>query len=85
MNTHMGIYEDLNQNSASVYRSENCFEWNLQRRKQYVLHVQYISTASLGVEEIKKKNGSYAYISRLIKSSEMILDTHEQTHALEYW
>jgi len=55
MNTHMGIYEDLTQNSASVYRSKNCFEWNLQRRKQYVLHVQYICTASLGVEEIKKK------------------------------
>jgi hypothetical protein len=58
MNTHMGICEDLDQNSASVYLSESCFEWNLQRRRQYVLLVRYISTASLGVEEIKKKLGA---------------------------
>jgi hypothetical protein len=54
MNTHMGICEDLDQNSASVYRNESCFERNLQSRKQYVLHVRYISTAILVVEEIKK-------------------------------
>lgn len=78
MNTDTGFCKDLDRNSVSVYCSESCFEWNLQRRKQYVLHVRYISTASLSVEEIKR-NGRYAYISKLIKSSEMILDKHMST------
>ena len=56
MNSHMGLCEDLYRKSASVYRSESYFEWNLQSRRQYVLHVRYISTASLTVEETNKKN-----------------------------
>lgn len=80
----MDLCENLDRKSSSVYLSESYFEWNLQSRRQYVLHVRCISTASLRVEETNKKLGRYAYISKLIKSSEMVLDTHEHTHPHEY-
>jgi len=54
----MGLCEELDRKSASVYRSESCFEWNLQSISQYVLHVRYISTASIRVEETNKKAGA---------------------------